>query len=260
MADRPDHFPEWAVDDEIDDVSGQNNVVEPPEERKASGWTRREIPPRQWQNWLSRFVWQWLAWARDKIDDIGPRVDTNETDISDLDGRVDTNETDISDLDGRVDTNETDIDSVESELNAATNEPTPDTLAKRDADGRMRAEGPVDLKDVVNLGFVADPDNYDLSQNGYYRFPGGLIMQWGFNTQHTGNHSGGTLNGTVSFPLADGFPTAIFSVTATLEDANRADVICTTNTLTKTGFKFKLQEFESSNQDMKGVRWFAIGY
>jgi hypothetical protein len=99
-----------------------------------------------------------------------------------------------------------------------------------------------------------------LATNGYQILPSGLILQWGINTQHTGNHPGGILNGTVSFPLAGGFPTAVFSVTAALEDANRADVVCTTNTLSKTGFEFKLQEFAASAQDMKGVHWFAIGY
>jgi len=119
MADRPEYFPEWAKEDEIDPVSGQNNVVEPPEERKASGWTRREIPPRQWQNWLSRFVWQWLAWARDKIDDLGPRVTANE-----------------------------------AELDAATRDETPDTIAKRDANGRMRAEDPEAAQDVATKNWT----------------------------------------------------------------------------------------------------------
>jgi len=129
MAERPDKLPEWATVDEIDPVSGQSNVVEPPPERKESGWTRREIPPRQWFNWLARYYKQWIEWARDILD-------------------------------------------------AATNIQTPDTIAKRDASGRMRAADPVDLQDVVTLGFVADPANYNLSQDGYYRLPGGLVLQW----------------------------------------------------------------------------------
>jgi len=68
MATRPDKLPEWATVDEIDPVSGQSNVVEPPPERKESGWTRREIPPRQWFNWLARYYKRWIEWARDILD------------------------------------------------------------------------------------------------------------------------------------------------------------------------------------------------
>ena len=47
-------LPEWASQDEVDPISGQNNVVEPPPEKKDSGWSYLEKPPRQWWNWLQR--------------------------------------------------------------------------------------------------------------------------------------------------------------------------------------------------------------
>jgi len=59
MPTKPD-FPRWASEDEIDPISGQNNVIEPPVERKSSGWTRHEVPPRQWWNWLHRKTFEWL--------------------------------------------------------------------------------------------------------------------------------------------------------------------------------------------------------
>lgn len=59
---KPEHFPDWATDEQIDEISGQANYVEPPDARKQFGWTRREIPPRQWFNWLARQTWLWLQW------------------------------------------------------------------------------------------------------------------------------------------------------------------------------------------------------
>ncbi len=47
-------LPEWAFDDEKDPISGQFNVVEPPDEVKRLGWKLGEKPNRQWWNWLHR--------------------------------------------------------------------------------------------------------------------------------------------------------------------------------------------------------------
>ena len=66
MAQKPDKFPDWATEEEIDEVSGQANFVEPPESRKESGWTRREIPPRQWFNWLARKTGLWFRWLEER--------------------------------------------------------------------------------------------------------------------------------------------------------------------------------------------------
>ena len=68
MADKPEKFPDWALEDEVDEVSGQLNVVEPPAQRFDSGWTRREIPPRQWMNWLLRKTALWFRWLEDKVE------------------------------------------------------------------------------------------------------------------------------------------------------------------------------------------------
>ena len=47
-------LPKWAALDQVDPISGQQNVVEPPPEKKDSGWSYLEKPPRQWWNWLQR--------------------------------------------------------------------------------------------------------------------------------------------------------------------------------------------------------------
>lgn len=62
MPTKPTKFPEWASQDETDPTSGEANVAEPPESRKDSGWSRREIPPRQWFNWLGRLTYEWIEW------------------------------------------------------------------------------------------------------------------------------------------------------------------------------------------------------
>jgi len=67
MADRPEKFPDWALDNVVDPVSFQNNVVEPPDARKLSGWTRFEVPPRQWFNWLFRITTLWIRYLDSRV-------------------------------------------------------------------------------------------------------------------------------------------------------------------------------------------------
>lgn len=51
-------------------------------------------------------------------------------------------------------------------------------------------------------------DTTSLTQNGYQKLPGGLIMQWGYN-------SAGGNQPTVTFPIA--FPTACLNIMLTRE-------------------------------------------
>ena len=62
MVSKPTILPEWAENDVVDPISGQNNVLEPPPEKKLEGWSRLEYPPRNWFNWLARYTWRWLNW------------------------------------------------------------------------------------------------------------------------------------------------------------------------------------------------------
>jgi len=64
MATKPTEVPEWAVNNVVDPVSGQNNVLEPPPEKKLEGWARLEFPPRNWFNWLARLAYQWIEWFK----------------------------------------------------------------------------------------------------------------------------------------------------------------------------------------------------
>lgn len=64
MATKPT-FPRWATDDQVDVISGQSNVEEPPEDRKDAGWVRHEVPPRQWLNWVARQTYLALQYFED---------------------------------------------------------------------------------------------------------------------------------------------------------------------------------------------------
>lgn len=86
MADKPDKFPDWALEEEVDPVSGQLNRVEPPEFRKETGWQRREIPPRQWFNWQAWLTGKWIRWIEDRISDattVFLRKSQNLSDVED---------------------------------------------------------------------------------------------------------------------------------------------------------------------------------
>ncbi len=61
---KPSILPEWAENDVVDPISGQNNVLEPPTEKKLEGWARLEFPPRNWFNWLSRYTYRWLSFLK----------------------------------------------------------------------------------------------------------------------------------------------------------------------------------------------------
>jgi hypothetical protein len=59
---KPSVLPQWAIDDQVDPVSMQNNVLTPPPAFQMYGWLRSQFPPRQWFNWLGRLTYNALAW------------------------------------------------------------------------------------------------------------------------------------------------------------------------------------------------------
>lgn len=59
---RPTVFPVWASSDQVDPISGQNNVLTPPPEKQMYGWARLEFPPRNWINWLARYTNNWIQY------------------------------------------------------------------------------------------------------------------------------------------------------------------------------------------------------
>ena len=90
MATKPDKFPEWANDNPVDPTSGQSARVAPPQSKKDSGWSREEVPPRQWFNWLSWKTNQWILWLEESVDDLLSRMTTAESNISEVKDRTET--------------------------------------------------------------------------------------------------------------------------------------------------------------------------
>src|SRR5579862_3117746 len=57
----PSQLPQWALQDQIDPVSLQNNVLPPPDAMTQYGFYRQQFPPRQWFNWLFRTINNWIV-------------------------------------------------------------------------------------------------------------------------------------------------------------------------------------------------------
>ena len=65
---KPTVLPEWAMDDIPNGVDGQYNVVEPPTEKKLTGWNFIEKPNRQYWNWFQRQCSLWIAYFNENLD------------------------------------------------------------------------------------------------------------------------------------------------------------------------------------------------
>lgn len=59
---KPDKFPEWAKNLVQDEHNKEFNRYEPPQAKKDVGWSRGEVPPRQWINYLAWLTNQWLEY------------------------------------------------------------------------------------------------------------------------------------------------------------------------------------------------------
>ena len=65
---KPTVLPEWALDDVQNGINGQWNVIEPPTEKKLTGWVYKEKPNRQYWNWFQRQTSLWIAYFNDNLD------------------------------------------------------------------------------------------------------------------------------------------------------------------------------------------------
>lgn len=96
---------------------------------------------------------------------------------------------------------------------------------------------------MTPASFAANKSN---SQNGYYKLPSGLTLQWGRKT------SAG-LSGAVSFPIA--FASACYSVTLTAVETGASPRYAgLTGIPSTTGFNYATQ-----SSDVDDVFWQAIG-
>lgn len=65
---KPVLYPEWAMLDQPNPISGQQNVVVPPTEKMNYGWAFGEKPNRQWWNWLHRTTCDWIEYFDENLD------------------------------------------------------------------------------------------------------------------------------------------------------------------------------------------------
>jgi hypothetical protein len=72
LNDRPDKYPDWALEDITEPVVAddgkivqQANVYEPPQVKKNYGILNNTTMGRQWFNWLFRYVDNWIKYLDD---------------------------------------------------------------------------------------------------------------------------------------------------------------------------------------------------
>ena len=56
----PTSYPEWAINDEQDPITGAENKLEPTTEFKLSGLKRQEPLPRPFDNYWKNLVYLWI--------------------------------------------------------------------------------------------------------------------------------------------------------------------------------------------------------
>lgn len=120
-------------------------------------------------------------------------------------------------------------------LFALMNESAPLTIAPATASGQ-----------AVNLGqFISS-----FAGNGYFKFPNGLIIQWGTTTTSTS----GYIN--VAFPLA--FPTACTGMGTTFQSTGLYQTSVNINSVNTSNFN--LAGVQSGAYASQPITWIAIGY
>lgn len=158
MADRPEYHPDFAMDNVVDPVSGQNNSAKPPAPYPARGWARNEIPPRQYDNWLKRTIAQWIRWLEQKVDEFSGifNAATPEATPETLMSRDEDGRSQVADPQEGLDAaNKRFVDDeIIEAISDATPNPTPSTLMARDPFGRSRVEDPAQGKDISNKDYV----------------------------------------------------------------------------------------------------------
>jgi len=245
MAQKPDKFPDWATEEEIDEVSGQANFVEPPDFRKESGWTRREIPPRQWFNWLARKTGLWFRWVEEQLDPGTTPFLQRSNNLSDL-NNASTGRDNLGLGSASV---EDDIRYAHRANNLADLD---DASAGRDNLGVPYASEVESLAGEAEDRVIAPArfGDQSLTTNGYQVLPGGLIIQWGVveNTTQT--------NESVTFPVE--FNNAVLSISTERSiESPSGDGLFSTISWDYSLSGFILRNTGSSASD---IYWIAIGY
>ena len=89
-----------------------------------------------------------------------------------------------------------------------------------------------------------------MASNGYQKFPGGFIMQWGYVAS-----CGSSCNDNITFPIA--FPTAAFSITANPSGQSAASGGVAINSLSTTGASI---DSNWGGATKSALYWIAVGH
>lgn len=183
---KPATVPEWASSDQVDGVSGQNNVVEPTTTFKTYGWPRKARPVRQYLNWLGRWTYEWITWISTEYDLFIADITTNAAAIAaetaariaadtTLQGNIDaeaaTRASEDSDLQDAIDVVAANLAS-EAATRAAADTALDDRLDEYDAD-TTETSGTMSLE-----GFAADQDINYYAQFLKHRATNGLYREY----------------------------------------------------------------------------------
>lgn len=100
MATKPTESPEWALNDKIDVVSGQNNVASPSASEKSDGYNYLEYPKRQNWNWLGRMLSKWVEWLTQETENNTTSINANTLNIAINASNINTLNSQMTELQG----------------------------------------------------------------------------------------------------------------------------------------------------------------
>lgn len=67
MTDRPDQFPDFALEDRQDPILNVPNVVTPDSSHIDYGWAYKEPAPMNWMNWIHRYTALWIRYLDERL-------------------------------------------------------------------------------------------------------------------------------------------------------------------------------------------------
>ncbi|QQV91766.1 hypothetical protein vBKpMFBKp34_159 [Klebsiella phage vB_KpM_FBKp34] len=130
---QPTYYPDWATEDTTLPSTGQTNKVRPKNSLLTIGWDKGQIPSAEEFNWELNNLGQWIRYLNDEViaglpDVYLPKDGTQLTFEGDISGTATWNGDAV-----------TSVTLSSATLNAATSDPTPNTLVKRDSGGGFGA-------------------------------------------------------------------------------------------------------------------------
>lgn len=134
----------------------------------------------------------------------------------------------------------------------------PATTTANTFNGSQKIVGNLEVTGALSFGSMAGFEN-SLQPNGWQKFPGGMIMQWGY---HPLTHSHGEDNIKFNFPIA--FPNACLAATAirgtASESGDNTDGGMSIFSFTKTQMSTHMSTFYGNRAgSLRGIHWIAIG-